>query len=41
MKSRNGVVLGVAVALTIAVLFAAKINAQAPSAERQAIYKEM
>ena len=41
MKSRNGVVLGVAVALTISVLFVAKINAQAPSAERQAIYQEM
>lgn len=41
MKSRNGVVLGVAVALTIAVLFVSKINAQAPSAERQAIYAEM
>lgn len=41
MKSRNGVVLGVAVALTFAVLFVSKINAQAPSAERQAIYQEM
>lgn len=41
MKSRNGVVLGVAVALTFAVLFTAKINAQAPSAERQAVYQEM
>ena len=41
MKSRNGVVLGVAVALTISVLFVAKINAQAPSAERQAIYQEV
>jgi AhpD family alkylhydroperoxidase len=41
VKSRNGIVLGVAVALTFAVLFVSKINAQAPSAERQAIYQEM
>ena len=41
MKSRNGIVLGVAVALTFAVLFVAKINAQSPSSERQAVYQDM
>lgn len=41
MKSRNAVVTGVAVALTFVVLFVAKLNAQAPSAERQQVYNEM
>jgi AhpD family alkylhydroperoxidase len=41
VKSRNSAVLAVAVGLTFVVLFVAKLNAQAPSAERQQVYQEM
>jgi AhpD family alkylhydroperoxidase len=41
VKSRHSVIAALAVVLTFAVLFVAKLSAQAPSAERQAVYAEM
>lgn len=41
MKARTSVVAAVGIVLTFVVLFGAKINAQAPSAERQQIYQDI
>lgn len=41
MKSRHSIIAAVAVALLITVAFVAQLSAQAPSAERQAVYQEM